>query len=146
MGYLRQEFLRGEKELARIAALRDECVGQAWSRENLPGKSTKYSSQTNNSNSLLTLMKSQSNIDINLRPTSCKSRRGMDIDTVIENSKQTSGLRVFSVDCLSSVLLSSEKRIFFLACLATNMPHRSSRKKTSKAKDKRHRRSHSGTG
>ncbi|CAF4254307.1 unnamed protein product, partial [Adineta steineri] len=61
-----------QKELERIAGLRDECLGQAWPRENLPPKTTKHKNrQTNNdNNSGLLQFKSQSALDITTRPPS----------------------------------------------------------------------------
>ncbi|CAF0845592.1 unnamed protein product, partial [Didymodactylos carnosus] len=34
VGLLKQELTRGENELKRVAELRDECIGRAWSKEN----------------------------------------------------------------------------------------------------------------
>ncbi|CAF4057996.1 unnamed protein product [Adineta steineri] len=74
VGSLMRELTRGQKELERIAGLRDECLGQAWPRENLPPKTTKHKNrQTNNdNNSTLLQFKSQSALDITARPPSGK--------------------------------------------------------------------------
>ena len=36
--YLKQELARGEKDLQRIASLRDECTGRAWSLNSIEAK------------------------------------------------------------------------------------------------------------
>ena len=72
MGNLKREFLRGEKELERIATLRDECLGQAWAREGVAAKTPKYKTRQANTNSTLLQLKSQSTLDIAFRPSSCK--------------------------------------------------------------------------
>ena len=74
VGSLMRELTRGQKELERIAGLRDECLGQAWPRENLQPKTTKHKNrQINNDNNSAPLQfKSQSALDITSRPPSCK--------------------------------------------------------------------------
>ncbi|CAF1294902.1 unnamed protein product [Adineta ricciae] len=65
VGTLKQELLRGQKELERIAALRDECLGHAWSRENLLPKipKTKARQSSADRHSATVHLRSQSNID-----------------------------------------------------------------------------------
>ena len=72
MGFLKREFNRGEKELERIAGLRDECLGRAWARESLQVKSTKYKTRSSTNNSAGLQLKSHSTLDIAFRPSSCK--------------------------------------------------------------------------
>ncbi|UJR23110.1 hypothetical protein I4U23_026131 [Adineta vaga] len=53
VGTLKRELIRGQEELERIASLRDECLGQAWSRDNLlprvPKSKTRQSSHDKHS-------------------------------------------------------------------------------------------------
>ncbi|CAF4545963.1 unnamed protein product [Rotaria sp. Silwood1] len=72
VGSLKKELIRGEKELERIAALRDECLGRAWSRENIQPKMSKSKSQqiNNTDKSVSFQVKSQSTLDALFRPKS----------------------------------------------------------------------------
>ncbi|CAF3780229.1 unnamed protein product [Rotaria sordida] len=70
VGSLKNELTRGGKELERIAALRDECLGRAWSRENPQTKVSKSKSQQINNNDKSALVKSQSPLDVPFRPRS----------------------------------------------------------------------------
>ena len=72
VGYLKQEFQRGQKELEKIAALRDECLGLAWSKDNAALKTSKYISREKSLNSLLPELKIQNLTETTNRPSSCK--------------------------------------------------------------------------
>lgn len=72
MGYLKQEYERGEKELVKIATLRDECLGLAWSKDNLAMKTTKYTSRQKSLTSLFPELKGPSLAETTNRPSSCK--------------------------------------------------------------------------
>lgn len=66
--------MRGEQELQRIAALRDECLGRAWSRENLEKKMPKSRSQPNihDGKPVPAQRRIQSALDMSCRPQSGK--------------------------------------------------------------------------
>jgi hypothetical protein len=73
VGNLTREFIRGEKELERIAALRDECLGISWPRDSVQPKTSKSNKTRQiNNNSTPLQRKSHSTLDIAFRPTSCK--------------------------------------------------------------------------
>ncbi|CAF3900099.1 unnamed protein product [Rotaria sp. Silwood2] len=74
VGSLKNELVRGEKELERIAGLRDECLGRAWARESIQPKISKSKSQqiNNNDKSVSLPVKSQSTLDPIFRPKSGK--------------------------------------------------------------------------
>ncbi|CAF3829504.1 unnamed protein product [Rotaria magnacalcarata] len=70
VGGVKNELIRGEKELERIAGLRDECLGIAWSQENLRGKFPKSKSQRihNDDKPIPSQRRSQSTLDLPFRP------------------------------------------------------------------------------
>ncbi len=72
ISYLKEEIIRGEKDLQRVAALRDECMGRTWSSENIQAR---YKSpQINGLSASLQHRKSLSALDVIHQPNSCKQK------------------------------------------------------------------------
>jgi hypothetical protein len=69
VAYLKKELARGEKDIERVAALRDECMGRAWSQDNIQ---TKYKSPQLTSLPISLPFRSHSSFDTTIRPTSSK--------------------------------------------------------------------------
>ncbi len=69
ISYLKQEITLGEKDLQRVADLRDECIRRTWSHENIQNQ---YKNSQLNELPISLQIKNQSTLDSTFQPSSCK--------------------------------------------------------------------------